>query len=461
MKIHLIGAGGIGMSGVAQLFLAQGDRVSGSDSQEGPLLEKVRQLGGKVSVGHNAHNIDHPDLVVYSSSIAPQNPELVTARNRKIPVLHRGQAVAKLVASRRALAVTGAHGKSTTAGLMAELLIKARRDPLVILGAEAERFKSNARAGEGPEAVIEADESDGSLLWLKPHVALITNIDEEHLDYFRNVWELRQTYTRFAESVLPEGAVIGCADDPELSKIIKSINRRRLTFGLSRTSDFRATAVTLTAGKSRYRCLHAGKPLGEITLPLPGVHNVVNSLGVVALAHFLEIDFKTTQRALAGYPGAKRRFQIQGEVNGTLVAEDYAHHPAELQAVLEAARTWKGRRVRCIFEPHRYSRTKFLFKRFGESFLRAHEVLLLPIYAASEEPLDGLTDKALLGAIRAARRKAGLKPESASFLSSGETLAYLERTAKPKDLILFLGAGSINRLAPKLIRCLKTRRVPR
>ena len=308
MRVHLIGMGGIGMSAVAQLLLLKGERVSGSDSSDSALLQKIRTMGGKVTLGHASKNLDHPDLVVYSSAITPQNPELVAARNRGVPVLHRGQLLARLVAGRRTIAVAGAHGKSTTAALTGHLLLKAGLDPLLALGAEVEVLGGNARAGRGPYAVVEADESDGSFLWLHPTVAIITNVDDEHLDYFRNRSEIEEAYATFTEQIDPQGALIGCGDDPSVRRLLAQTFRRHLSYGCSESAEIRAVEIRLGPGRSRYRCVRAGQTLGSVRLAIPGIHNVLNSLAVVAVGEALGIPFRTTQRALAEYRGSKRRF---------------------------------------------------------------------------------------------------------------------------------------------------------
>lgn len=455
LRVHLVGIGGIGMSGLARLLMARGDVVSGSDASDNALLQGIRRLGGRVWVGHSAAHLDHPDLVVYSSSIAPQNPELLAARNRGVPVLHRGQMVAELLAGKKVLAVTGTHGKSTTAAMAAQLLIEARLDPTVLLGAEVKRVGGNARLGRGPYAVVEADESDGSLLWLAPTVALLTNVDEEHLDYFRNRGEIEEMFAAFAERVDPEGVLIGCADDPAVGALLRRVRRRQITYGFSEEAQLRAEGVHAFEGGSRYRCYKRGRLLGEIRLQVPGIHNVVNGLGVVALAEAVGIDFPVVRKALKRYAGAKRRFQIQGEAGGVLVVEDYAHHPAEIEATLRAARSWQGRRLRVVFQPHRYSRTHYLLPRFVASFALADELVVLPIYAASEDPLEGVSAEALAEAVRRCGKK------KVSVRSAEETLMYLRETARPGDMVLFLGAGSIGGCARKCFSSLTAARAVR
>lgn len=444
MRIHLIGIGGIGMSGLAQILLARGDRVSGSDAEGGPLCSKLRTLGVRVHVGHAASHLDHPDLVVYSSAIAPGNPELVRARNRGLPVLSRGQMVAQLVRHHRVLAVTGAHGKSTTTAMLAQLLLSVGWDPTVLLGAELDALGGNARWGRGPYAVIEADESDGSFLWLKPTVAVITNLDEEHLDFFRNRSDIERAYRLFIQRIHPQGHLIACADDGWLMRIL-SDRPDVLLYGFSPKAHFQAKSVILKDGTSRYRYWEYGKPMGEITLSIPGRHNVQNSLAVLAVAKCLGIPLTLAQETLNLYRGARRRFQIHGQPQGILVVEDYGHHPAEIEATLKAARSW-GRPIRCVFQPHRYTRTRYLMDRLAKAFDQAEEVILMPVYPASEQPIEGADTKALYAAMQAAGHS-----HVKYLVRSDQVLRYLKQVARAGDIILFLGAGDVGRLACRLV----------
>lgn len=449
MRVHLVGMGGIGMSAIAQVLLAEGNKVSGSDVSESPLLKEIQRQGGKVYLGHKASHVRGADAVVYSSSIAPQNPELIEARNSRIPVLHRGQMLARILRNKRVIAVTGAHGKSTTACLAAELLIQARFDPTVVLGAELESLGSNARTGSGRYAVVEADESDASFLWLSPQVVILTNIDHEHLDYFRNPAEILENYTAFAKRIPPGGVFIGCADDPKVVGIGSAGRRKRLTYGLGNQSDVRAEETVLTPGGSRCQAILHGRPLGTVTLKIPGIHNLVNSLSILALGQALKIDFSVTQEVLKNFSGVKRRFQIQGTVSGILVVEDYGHHPAEIAATLKAARSFPGKRIRCVFQPHRYSRTQYLLRQFVSALSLADDLVLLPIYAASEDPIAGVESDLIVKALRAKGKR------QVRLASGEETLRYLSKEARSGDLVLFLGAGSVGSLAGRLLERLK------
>ncbi len=445
-KVHLIGMGGIGMSALAQLLLARGVRVRGSDTQDSELLGKIRRLGGTLCIGHRAANLDHPEIVVYSSSISPANPELVAARNRGIPVVQRGQFLARLVSGRKTVAVAGSHGKSTTSAWITHLLVGAGRDPLAALGAEVDALGGNARTGKGSTAVVEADESDNSFLWLDPAVAVVTNVDEEHLDYFRNRREVEEAYAAFVGRLAPDGTLIACQDDPGARRLLRGTSRRRIGYGLSKEAHWRATDVRCEAGGSRYRCARGGRTLGWVQIQVPGLHNVLNSLAVLAAADVLGIEFRRAEPILREYKGARRRFQVHGEARGLLVVEDYGHHPAEVAVTLATARTWKGRRVRCVFQPHRYSRTRYLLERFGTAFKDADELILLPVYAASEEPMKGATSEELAAVVRKSGRKKVL------LKTPDQALDYLRSTGTPQDLVLFLGAGNVGSMAGKFFK---------
>ncbi len=447
-RIHFIGLGGIGMSAVARLAMAKGARVSGSDSALNPVLTKIKKLGARVHIGHRASHLTDAGMVVYSSSIIPSNPELMAARNKGIPVYHRGQFLAELVQSKKTIAVAGAHGKSTTTAMIGSILMDARFDPTVVLGAELEKLNGNARFGRGSYAVVEADESDGSFLWLDPWAAVITNIDDEHLDYFRNRAEIEEAYRRFAGAVPAGGSVIGCYDDPSVRVLLKKVKARVITYGFGRGAQVRAIRTQFSPGRTVYRLVYSGKELGTITLKVPGRHNILNSLAAVAVARSAGVSFKVIQKTLAAYQGAGRRFQVHGQVNEVCVVEDYGHHPTEINATLKAACEWGKRRVRCVFQPHRYSRTRYLMDRFSNCFRSADELILLPIYAASEEPLPGVNSSALLRKIKSAgHRRAMLK-------TAPGALEYLRTTARPGDLVLFLGAGDVGVLSRKFFSSL-------
>lgn len=439
------------MSGLAQLSIAQGHCVSGSDSADSRMLDRIRSLGGAVFIGHEAARAKGADCVVYSSSIAPDNPELLWARNNGIPVLHRSEILNRLVRGRRVAAVAGAHGKSTTTALLSQLFTAAGMDPTVLLGAELESLGGNVRSGKGGYAVVEADESDASFLRLSPWAAVITNIDDEHMDYYRNPGEILEAYDLFAERIRPDGFLVACWDDPGVRRLFGFGPRRLVTYGFSRGARVRAEDVELGPGWSRYTCFLDGKKLGSVELRVPGEHNVLNTLSVIGLAQEIGLNFRMIRTVLGEFRGTKRRFQLQGEVGGVLVVEDYAHHPAEIETTLKAARQWQGRRIRVVFQPHRYSRTRYLLDRFAACFHLADELTLLPIYSASEDPIEGVTSRALLESVRLSNEMP-VKLESPE-----EVLKRLSEEASPGDMILFLGAGSVGTLSGRLVEALNRR----
>jgi UDP-N-acetylmuramate--alanine ligase len=451
MKVHFVGVGGIGMSGLARLLLEQHHAVSGSDPSDNKILQRLRALGGTIYLKHEAANVKAAQIVAYSSSITPDNPELLAARNGGIPVIHRSEMVNRIIDGKKVVAVAGAHGKSTTTALASELLVAAGLDPTVILGAELDSLGGNARLGRGRWAVVEADESDASFLRLRPHAAIVTNVDDEHLDFYRNSGEIWEAYELFGSRVRKEGFLVGCTDDANVRRLFGHGPHRFISYGIAREAQIMARDVELGPGWSRFRCTRGGKSLGTVKLQVPGIHNVSNSLGLIGLSQGLGIDFKIAKKVLEAFQGTKRRFQIQGDACGVLVVEDYAHHPAEIESTLQAARQWEGRRVRVVFQPHRFSRTRFLMDRFATCFKLADEVLLLPIYSASEEPVEGVTSESMLEAVRRGGH------HNVSLRSADEALAQLSSDAAAGDTILFLGAGSVGALAGRLAEELRRR----
>lgn len=454
-RVHFIGIGGIGMSGLAQLLLQRGERVSGSDLRMTPVLVRLADRGAVVSIGHDAAHVAGADLVVYSSSILPRNPEVAAARNQRIPVMPRGQLLAACLDGKTGIAVSGSHGKTTTTALIASAFLAAGTDPTILVGGDVARFGGNVRAGSGRHVVVEADESDGSFVYLAPDIAVITNIDEEHLDYYRNHSEILQAYQQFARRVRPGGTLIGCGDDPGVRQLFSGVRARRLTYGLSPSRDLVAEQPRVDAGRSAYTARLRGRRAGRVTLQIPGVHNVLNSLAAIGAGLTAGLSFEAVRRALAEYEGAGRRFQPRGEVGGVMVVEDYAHHPTEIAATLQAARCWTGRRIFCVFQPHRFSRTKYLRDRFGACFAAADHVILTDVYAASEDPIDGVGPQMLSQAIQAS----GFR--SLHVLPRQAIVPWLVKTVRSGDLVLVLGAGDIGRVAVELVQALRAwRREP-
>jgi len=465
-RVHFVGIGGIGMSGIAELLSNLGYAVSGSDQKMSEVTTRLQVLGVRVSLGHDAAHVGDADVVVYSSAVRPENPEIADARRRRIPVIPRAEMLAELMRLRSGIAVAGAHGKTTTTSMVALALERAGLDPTAVIGGKLSAFGSNARLGRGEYMVVEADESDRSFLRLTPTIAVVTNIDEEHLEAYRDFDDLQQAFLDFANKVPFYGAVIACLDDPHVRGLVPRMTRRVITYGLDApAADVRGTDVVQAGGM--WTCLvvpgqglkdAAGLreppplPLCTLRLPIPGRHNLQNALAAVAVGLELGLDAGTVAGALASFRGADRRFQRLGEADGVLVIDDYGHHPTEIRAVLDAARASLGRRLVVAFQPHRYSRTARLMDRFGPALAQADELVLADIYAASEDPIPGVTVEALAAAI---------SPQLTGRLHLARTIdevvGVVTSLAQPGDAVITLGAGSIGTVGPRVLAALGSR----
>lgn len=468
-RVHFVGVGGIGMSGIAELLANLGYAVSGSDAKQSSVTDRLASLGVTVATaGHAAVNVGNADVVVYSSAVRPDNQEVVEARARRIPVIPRAEMLAELMRLRFGIAVAGAHGKTSTTSMIALVLERAGLDPTAVIGGRLSAFGSNARLGRGEYMVAEADESDRSFLKLSPAVAVITNLDREHMDAYGGFADLQQAFVDFANKVPFYGAVVACADDAELAHVLPRFTRRVVTYGISEGSasagpfDLSATGIVLEGFGSRctvvHRDLHTGAAteLGALTLAVPGRHSVRNALAAVAVGLELDVPFAKIAAALAEFHGAERRFERRGIVNGISVVDDYGHHPTEIAAVLSAARAANPARIVVAFQPHRYTRTRDLMAEFGAALATADEVVLTDIYAASEEPIAGVTAEALAAAVSAGRATPARVVKRLE-----EVAAAVADLARPGDLVLTLGAGSIGGLATALLAELERRHGPR
>ncbi|HTM04267.1 MAG TPA: UDP-N-acetylmuramate--L-alanine ligase [Vicinamibacterales bacterium] len=459
-RIHFVGIGGIGMSGIAELLANLGYGVSGSDARCSEATARLAsRFGVTVFEGHAAANVGDADVVVVSSAVKPANPEIVEARRRGIPVIPRAEMLGELMRLRFAIAVAGSHGKTTTTSMIALVLERAGLDPTAVIGGRLSAFGSNARLGGGEYMVAEADESDRSFLMLWPSIAVMTNIDHEHMENYGSFADLQQAFADFANKVPFYGGVVACADDPSLSTILPRLKRSVVTYGLqSRDATYIGSGVEL--GSFGGRCVVEKRPhpqsglerLGMLELVVPGRHNLQNALAAVAVAELIGLDFARIADALRGFHGAERRFERHGEADGVLVIDDYGHHPTEIAAVLAAARATVGRRLVVAFQPHRYTRTQQLMEQFGPSLRDADEVVLADIYAASEEPIPGVTVDALAESIA---RATGKQPHVARSLDAA--LATVLEIARPGDAVITLGAGSIGTLPTRLVAALKER----
>ena len=456
--MHFIGVGGIGMSGIAELLANLGYVVSGSDEKQSSVTDRLEAMGVHVSSGHDAAHVGDAEVVVVSSAVRPSNPEVREAVRRQIPVIPRAEMLAELMRLRFSIAVAGAHGKTTTTSMIALVLERAGLDPTAVIGGRLSAFGGNARLGRGELMVAEADESDRSFLKLFPTIAVITNIDHEHLENYGGFDDLQQAFVDFANKVPFYGGVVACADDAHLSAVLGRMTRRVTTYGLDTDADITASDITLDPFTVRAvvskREAHASKAtrLGPLTLNVSGRHNLQNALAAVAVGLELGLSFERIVAGLAEFRGVERRFDVRGEPNGVLVIDDYGHHPTEIAAVLAAARTL-GRRIVVAFQPHRYTRTAALMDDFGPALAAADHVVLADIYSAGEDPMAGVT----LDALAAAIRRTG--PTSLEVVPRFEDLVpVLVRAARRGDVVVTLGAGSIGSVADRLVQALEQSR---
>ena len=445
-RIHFVGIGGIGMSGIAEVLLNLGYKVSGSDLKAGPTTQRLEKLGGKVSIGHAAENVADADVVVVSSAVRPDNVEGVEAKKRQIPVIPRAEMLAELMRLKYGVAVAGSHGKTTTTSMIATVLGHAGYDPTVVIGGRLNAIGSNARLGKGDFLVAEADESDGSFLKLSPTIAVITNIDREHLDHYADLAEIQEAFVTFANKVPFYGATVLCLEDPHVQAIIPRIERRIVAYGLSSQADLAASDVQFENFGSSYTLQRHGERLGAIRLQIPGLHGILNSMAAAASGFELEISFEKISQALAAFQNADRRFQIKGEKRGVLVVDDYGHHPTEILATLGAARRSTDRRIVVVFQPHRYTRTVALEEEFTRAFNHAAVLVLLPIYAAGEHPLPGVTAERLAAQIN----KFGHRDVNYAE-SFEEAQRILEEKLREGDLLITLGAGDVWKIGDEFL----------
>ncbi len=448
--IHFVGIGGIGMSGIAEVLLNLGYKVSGSDLRESDTTQRLRQLGGEIRIGHRAENVSQPHVVVISSAVKKDNVEVVAAREKQIPVIPRAEMLAELMRLKYGVAIAGAHGKTTTTSMVATVLAAGGIDPTVVIGGKLNSLGSNAKLGQGEFLVAEADESDGSFLSLTPTIAVVTNIDEEHLDYYRDIGEIKDAFLEFINKVPFYGVAILCLDQKHIQSLIPAVQKRYLTYGMSSQADYQALDVALLPLGSRFRVVNHSGDLGWFELSVPGIHNVSNSMAAIAVARELEVDLEVIRRALKEFSGVQRRFQIKGEARGVLVVDDYGHHPTEVRATLAAAKAALGRRVVCLFQPHRFTRTKHLLDEFFTAFNQADRVIILDIYPAGEQPLPGVTGQAVYEGIKRYGHK-----DAAYAHGRDEVVEQLASSLRPGDLLLTLGAGDVWKLGEAVLERLR------
>ena len=445
--VHFVGIGGIGMSGIAEVLLNLGFEVSGSDLEKSAITDNLSSLGARIRKGHRAENIEGADIVVVSSAVNPSNPEVAAAAAAGIPVIPRSDMLGELMRMRTGIAVAGAHGKTTTTSLAGVVLQEAGLDPTIIVGGKLKSLDTNARLGEGEFLVAEVDESDGNFVRLSPTVAIITNIDAEHLDFYGSLERIQDAFTRFARQVPFNGAVICCLDDPNVRSVMPRIDRRIITYGFSAEAHVRGEIMEESVDGTSFTVFIGGEEKGEIFLKLPGRHNVQNALGVCALADELEIDLKIAGRAFASFGGVGRRFEYKGKRDGVVVLDDYGHHPTEVRAAVETARRSFACRLVVVFQPHRYTRTRDLHQRFNECFLMADEVFITDVYAAGERPIPGVTGELIC---RSAL-KGGVK--KLTYIPDWDDLKVAVcGSLRAGDLLLTLGAGNIFKLGEEFLK---------
>jgi len=446
-QIHFVGIGGAGMSGIAEVMLTMGYRVSGSDSRRGEAVERLERLGAKVFAGHQPAHVEGAHVVVYSSAVARDNVEVQVARQRGIPVIPRAEMLAELMRLKYSIAIAGTHGKTTTTSIVAGVLGAAGLDPTVVVGGRVHGLGTNARLGQGEFLVAEADESDGSFLKLSPTIAVVTTVDAEHLDHYADLDAIREAFLEFVNKVPFYGAAVVCLDEPNVQEMIPRIEKRVITYGLESGADLTARRLQFSGMSAQFEVLHRGRVLGPASLQIPGRHNVLNSLAAIAVGLDLEVPFERIQAGLAGFAGVQRRFQIRGEAQGVLVVDDYGHHPAEIRATLAAAKAGFDRRVITVFQPHRYSRTHHLRREFLTAFYQSDALIVMDIYPAGEAPIPGVHARDLAEGIAAHGHREVIYMDG----DRGGIVQYLCESTRPGDLVLTLGAGDVGQLGAEFL----------
>ncbi len=454
-RIHFVGIGGIGMSGIAEVLLTLGYKVSGSDLRASSVTERLAELGAIIFIGHKAENITGAEVVVTSSAVQTDNPEISAAHAQHVPVIPRAEMLAELMRLKYGIAIAGMHGKTTTTSMVAAVLNAGGLDPTVVVGGRVDAMGSNARLGKSQYLVAEADESDRSFLKLSPILAVVTNIDREHMDCYRDMADVEQAFVDFVDRVPFYGTVLLCNDDVRLRSLLPRLARRAITYGVSEGSDFRIlrnkTQCSSTRHYSHFAVEYRGRSLGEFHLQVPGHHNVLNATAAVGVGVGLDLDPERIREGLENFDGVDRRFQLKGRVGGVSVIDDYGHHPTEIRATLAAAKDCRFSRVHVVFQPHRYTRTRDLLDDFAIAFGDADSVFVLDIYPASEQPIPGITGERVAEALRSAGKQARYMP---SFEDAAREVVTVAETG---DMILTLGAGSVSHLGPQVLEQLKAR----
>ncbi len=446
-KIHFVGIGGIGMSGIAEVLLNLGFEVTGSDIATSEITRRLKELGAKIMKEHRALNVLNSDVVVYSSAVKRDNVELVRAHELKIPVIPRAEMLAELMRIKKSIAVAGTHGKTTVTSLIGSILSNASFDPTIVVGGKLRSLNTNAKLGKGEYLVCEADESDKSFLKLLPTFAIITTIDEEHLDNYKDIEEIKNTFLAFSQKVPFYGCVILCLDEQNVQSILPDIKRRTITYGFSRQADISAVDIEIDNFHSHFTVVSGKESIARIDLNIPGRHNIQNALAAIAMCLELDVDPEKIKESLSEFHGVRRRFEIKGKINGIWVVDDYAHHPREIEVTLESARGGWGGRIISIFQPHLFSRTLKLKDRFGTSFNEADKVIITDVYPSRESPIPGVSGKLIYEAIRDHGHR------SVTYIKDKENIvSYLMKETRKGDLVITIGAGDIYKIGEKFIR---------
>jgi UDP-N-acetylmuramate--alanine ligase len=450
-QIHFVGIGGSGMCGIAEVLLNLGFQITGSDLSEGSVVERLRGLGAAIALGHAAENVGDADVLVKSTAIPETNPEVREALARHVPVIPRAEMLAELMRMKYGLAVAGTHGKTTTTSMLAKVFAAADLDPTVVIGGRLDTLGANARMGRGDYLVAEADESDGSFMLLAPTVAVVTNIDPEHMEHYGTFEVLEQTFADFANKVPFYGFTVLCMDHPGVQALMPRVRKRVVTYGLNRQAQYRAEDVVADGREMRFSVVRGDEVLGDVTLGMPGVHNVQNALAAIAAASELDIPFDAIQEGLHGFTGVERRFTVRGEAGGVLVIDDYGHHPVEIRATLDGARAaFPHRRVVAVFQPHRYTRVRDMATDFCRSFNLADHVVVVPVYAAGEPPIEGVDHHALLAGLQGHGHRSVVALDSLD-----DAVEHLAAEVQEGDVVVTLGAGNVNRCCTGLLERLK------
>lgn len=454
-KIHFVGIGGIGMSGIAEILIDQGFTVSGSDRSASDNTERMKELGAKIFIGHEASNVKpEVDAVVYSSAVPPDNPELVEAQTRKIPVIRRAEMLAEVMRLRYGIGIAGTHGKTTTTSMVGLVLIEGGLDPTVIVGGRLRGLAgSNARLGKGDFIVVEADEFDRSFLSITPTVAVLTTLETDHLDCYRDLEDIKSAFIQFATRVPFYGFVVLCLDEPALQDIMPKLKKKIITYGLNGQADLQAVDIVHRNNTTTFLVMYGGKELGSVELQIPGKHNVQNALAAIAVALQLGVPFAKIKSGIEKFTGVFRRWEVKAEAGGITVIDDYAHHPTEIKATLSGAKAGWRRRVVCVFQPHLYSRTRDFYDEFGRSFFNADVLIVTDVYPAREEPIQGVSGDLIVNAAREFGHK------NVTYVPEKKDIpAYLMKIKQPGDMIITMGAGDIWKFGEEFITQLKSGR---